>query len=59
MPMGATDASPQLVKLREAELICSVDDDGIGVGKIEPRFDDRRADQDLGLIFQKIEHDFF
>ena len=36
MPMGATDTSPQLVKLREAELICSVDDNGIGVGERYP-----------------------
>jgi len=36
MPMGAADASPQLVELRKTELICSVDDDGIGVGKSSP-----------------------
>src|SRR4030095_14856269 len=59
MAMGAADASPQLVELRETEVICSVDDDGISVGKIEARFNDRRANQDLGFIFQEIEHDFF
>src|SRR5262245_33418162 len=59
MAMGAADASPQLVELRETEAICSVDDDGISVREIEPRFNDRRANQDLGVIFQEIEHDFF
>ena len=56
--MRPPNPPPQLIELRETELVGAVNNDGIGVGKIEPRFDDRRANQDLRLVFQKIEHDF-
>ena len=57
--MRAADPAAQLVELRQTEFVGAVDDNRIGVGKIETRLDDRRANQDLGLVVEKIDHDFF
>ena len=57
--MRAADPAAQLIELRQAELVGAVDDDRIGVGKVEARLDDRRANQHLRLVLEKIEHDFF
>ena len=59
MPMGTADAAAQLIELRQAKFIGTIDDDRVGVGKIEPRLDDRRTNQDLGFVVEKVEHDFF
>ena len=54
---GATDTATQLIKLRQAELVGAVDDDGVGRGNIEAALDDRRADQHLELAVGKGQHD--
>ena len=59
MPVRAADPAAQLIELRQAELVGAVDDDRVGVGKIEARLDDRRANQHLRLVVEKIDHDFF
>ena len=46
---AAADAAAQLVELRQAEPVGVVDDDRVRVRDVEPRFDDRRADEDVGL----------
>jgi hypothetical protein len=55
--MRAADAAAELVELSQAELIRAVDDDGVGVRKVQARLDDGRADQHLGLVFEKVQHD--
>src|SRR5581483_9901560 len=49
----------KLVHLRQTELICPIDDDGIDVGYIQPGLDNGGAHQDVGLMVGKIEHDVF
>ena len=55
--IGASDASAQLVKVGQAEAVGAVDDDGVGVGNIEAAFNDRGAEQDVGLAGDKGGHD--
>ena len=55
-PARAPDAPAQLVELGEAERVGAVDDDRVGVGDVEPRFDDRRADEHVGLAVGEREH---
>ena len=59
MTVRTADPAAQLIELRQAEFVGAVDDDRIGVGKVEARLDDRRANQDLGLVLEEIDHDFF
>src|SRR5262249_31887491 len=54
----AAHPAAQLIELCKAKLIGAIDDDGIGVGKIEPGFDNRGANQNLGFVLEKIDHDF-
>ena len=53
------DPSPQLIQLREAEAIGSVDDQRVHGRHVETAFDDRRADQDVELAFPELLHDPF
>src|SRR5918996_4410182 len=57
--MGSADATTELIELRQTELVGAVYDNRIGVGKIQSRLDNRRANQHLSLVLEKINHDFF
>ena len=56
---AASDPSTQLVQLRQAEEIRSIDDDGVGVGNVESGLDDGRGDQDVRLALHEFQHDGF
>src|SRR5579885_1798263 len=43
------DPASHLVEVSDAEFIGMVDEDGVGVGNIDPVFDDRGSEQDIGL----------
>ena len=47
-PRRAADPAAELVELRQPERVRAVDDDRVGVGDVQPGFDDRRADEDVG-----------
>ncbi len=48
-PVRPPHPAPQLVELRQAEPVGVVDDHRVGVGDVEPRFDDHRRHQDVDL----------
>ena len=54
--MRTTNASSQLMNLREPQLIGSVHDDGVSIGNINTSLDDRRADQYVSALVVKIRH---
>ena len=56
-PRRPPDPAAQLVELGEAERVGAVDDDGVGVRDVEPGFDDRRADEDVGGAVGEGDHD--
>ena len=59
-PLRATDTATQLIKLRQAEPVRAVDDDGVGCADSSPSsLDDRRAYQHLELARRrrKGQHD--
>ena len=55
----AAHATTQLVKLSKAEDVGAVDDDGVGARQVEPRFDDRRREQDVVLALVERTHPLF
>ena len=50
------DAAAKLVQLGQAEAVGLVDEDGVAVGDVQARLDDRGADQDVGLVPDELEH---
>ena len=46
----------QLVQLRQAETIGTVDDDGVGVRNIQPRFNNMSTQQQVGAPIQELLH---
>ncbi len=50
------DPAAKLVQVGQAVLVGLVDEDGIDVGDIEPRLDDRRRDQDVEIAPDEPEH---
>ena len=55
-PRRAAHATAQLVELGQAQRVGAVDDDGVGVGDVEARLDDRRAHQHVVLAAREGEH---
>ncbi|CAB4882033.1 unannotated protein [freshwater metagenome] len=53
---AATDAAADLVKLRESEEVGALDDQRVGLRDVEPRFDDARRYQDVGIAAQEAHH---
>ncbi len=53
----AADAPADLVQLGEAEHVCAVDDNGVRVGDVDARADDRGADEHVDLVSDKRRHD--
>ncbi len=54
---AAADPPPQLVELRQTELLRPVDDEGVGVGEVQPTFDDGRAEQNVHPRLGELDHD--
>ena len=52
----APDPAAQLIELGQAEMIGAVDDHRVGVGDIEARLDNRRADQHVDAILDELAH---
>ena len=50
--------SPQLVELRQTELVGPVDDDRVGIGDVQPTLDDGGADQNIEFAFGESQHGF-
>jgi hypothetical protein len=46
--MRAADPTPELVELRQAELVRAVDDDGVRGGDVDAGLDDGGAQQNVG-----------
>ncbi|MCW0462066.1 hypothetical protein NB717_003134 [Xanthomonas sacchari] len=57
--MRTADAAAQLVQLRQAEAVGAVDDDGVGVGDVDARFDDRGRQQHVEALLLEIQHHLF
>ena len=54
--VGAADATAELVELGKAERVGPHDDDRVRVRDVEPRLDDRGADEDVEAAFGEVEH---
>ena len=52
----ASDAAPQLVKLRQAEAIGAVDDDGVRGRHVDAALDDGRAEQKIAALLIEVAH---
>ena len=57
--LGSTDPSAQLIQIREAKLIRSIDDDRVGIRNIEATFNDRGANKHVGFAGYESRHDRF
>ena len=53
----ASDAAPQLMQLREAELVRAVDDDRVRGGHVDAGLDDRRANEEVHALLVEVAHD--
>ena len=54
---SSTHATPELVQLGEAVALGAIDNQRVGVGDIEPGFDDGRRHQNVEASLPKIHHD--
>ena len=52
----AADAAPQLMQLRQTQLVGAVDDHGVGAGHVDAGFDDGGGDQDVEALVVEIQH---
>src|SRR5439155_23843686 len=53
----AADAAAQLMQLREPKAVRTVDYDRVGSRDIEPRLDDRRAQEEIAALLVELAHD--
>src|SRR4030042_3328433 len=51
--------APQLVKLRQSELVRLINNHSVGVGHIQSRLDNSGADEDIHLPLRESGHYFF
>ena len=59
-PLRAAPHPPaQLVELRQAKVVGTVDDDRVGVGDVQPILDDRRRHQHVDVAVGKTHHHIF
>ena len=56
---AAADTPPELVELRQPEVVSVVDDERVRVGDVETRLDDGGAQQDVGLAGGEVHHHLF
>ena len=54
--MRTADAPAQLVQLGQTETIGAIDDDGVGVGDVDTRLDNRRAQQNMVALVIEVGH---
>ena len=57
--MGPANPTTELMELRQSEAVRTFYDDGVGVGNIDPGFDDGRAHEYVVLLMIEILHDAF
>ena len=55
--LGPADTAADLIELRQPEMVGAMHDQRIGIGNIEPRFDDRRRHQHVELVVVEGIHD--
>jgi len=56
---GATNASTQLIQIRQTETIGAIDDNRVGVWNIQAAFDDGGADQNIDFSADRSMHHHF
>lgn len=49
----AADSSPELMQGRESKVVCLVDDDRVGIGKVDSIFDHGRREEDIASMISK------
>jgi hypothetical protein len=54
--MRAANPSPNLMELRQSELIGAIDENGIRGGYVDTTFDDGGANQKVATVVIKIKH---
>ena len=54
--VAAADAPADLVELREPELVGALDDQRVRLRDVEPRLDDRRRDEHVGVAGEELQH---
>jgi hypothetical protein len=54
--VGSADPAPDLVQLRQAQLIGALDDQCVGLRNVETGFDDRRRDEHVSVAAQERVH---
>ena len=55
-PIAAADAAADLVELAEPELVGALDDQRVRLRDVEPRLDDRRRDEHVGIAGEERDH---
>lgn len=55
----AADSSPELMKGRESKVVCLVDDDRVGIGKVDSIFDHGRREEDIASMISKSQNLIF
>ena len=55
----APDSAAQLVQLSQAELIGTLDDNGVGARYVDAGFDNGRGDQHVETLVIKVAHHLF
>ena len=55
-PIRSADAAAQLIELRQAVPVGAIHDDRVGVRDVEAVLDDRRRQQDVGLLRDEVHH---
>ena len=56
---SASHATTHLVQVGKSEVLGVVDEDGVGIGHVDAVFDDGGGEEDVVLVIDKIEDDFF
>ena len=57
--VASSHSSAQLVQLGQTKAVCPLNDERVGTGDIEATFDDRRRDQHIGALVDKLDHLLF
>ena len=56
LSVAASHTSTHLVEVAESEVMCRVDDDGVGVGNVDAVFHDGRREQHVVVVVREVEH---
>ena len=52
----ASDSPAQLMELCQSEFVGPLNDDGVGVGNIDTRLNDRRAHENVMMLVVEVRH---